>query len=876
MREIDRGIYTNLENNYIVGIINNLHTFIADFKSGTLTLRILDDIAKLYVNVVSKQGYRRVYDFEADLEIAQIFISAYENDTNKKIYRYYVLYQDSVTHVYQYELGELSEPVITLQYLNNNVIKKNDQTVVVQHPVISGPNVITPFQSEKYVITSKILTEEDSLLSTFIVEFAGKTIQTFILPNTKYAEEICVLSLDNHNYRSGDVIELKVTAVDNELHYSSTAIKEIVVDAGVIKTPTILSPYSNNYINPNNIFIKVSDFTLIRAVDPKHISTDWKLTSDRKGKNIVYEGSFVGEETSFVLNFDNDLEEGTYFLFVRQEDQYIGYSEWSQPVQLVVDAKYVYEQVVPPYIQSVLWVNRGNSYTLNLSSSSKTEEKLRRLNINYDGYFEKVVAFKIYDYLTNSEVTIPSLAASIPNNIENRYEFEIADYTFTVPEESDFYFIDKKEYIISIKAIDEKGVESLYNYAFIRVLDNASSLSKKITIVEEVDYLMTDIIPSEYENYTFGSIYSPINCSVMEQDNSLKIRPTGLLGLPVNFVYTILSPDKKHEVYVYVDITVEKMPSINEYLFETDYEINSLLSSYSTPTQRDIFNKWTRFSNYNKVYKNHTTWTPTNDEASAWNLINNEIISEDSTTPIGFVSPDSYLYYTLDARLSSSDTDDDMLGIVLAFSTKNGIIRMLVAARNGAMQEQPPLPYIRNNFGLLYFEGNYVKVLRACPIVTTNLYQSWSLNSFTKIYAKRINTKFIVKMSPFNSELYDDNTELVLDINNYLDNSEYTWMLEPSPYGFFAWSQKSAKFNITLSGEEGIETLYSIESNKLLKQEGDSYVEVPQTAQEYFGSPVLVTNNLTNKKFFILPELIRRVSDSELEERYSLWNIKHS
>ena len=51
MKELDRGVFTNLVNNYIVDIINNLHTFIAEFDYCTLSLRILDDYAKLYAKI---------------------------------------------------------------------------------------------------------------------------------------------------------------------------------------------------------------------------------------------------------------------------------------------------------------------------------------------------------------------------------------------------------------------------------------------------------------------------------------------------------------------------------------------------------------------------------------------------------------------------------------------------------------------------------------------------------------------------------------------------------------------------------------------------------------------------------------------------------
>lgn len=879
MREIDRGVYTNISENYIVGIINNLHTFITDFKSGTLTLRILDDFAKLYVNVISKQGYRRVYDFEVELDIAHIFINAYGLDETIKTYRYYVTYEDSVTRVYQYELGEKAEPIITLEYLNNNVIKKNDQTVVVQQPAISGPNILTPFKPEKYVVISKIMSKEDTLITNFIVEFNNKTYPVYMLPNVQNAETSFDLTIDPGEYHSGDVLELKVTAVDNERHYSSTAIKEITIYAGKIKTPTILVPYDNNYINPNNIYLEVSDFTLIKAIDPQQISTDWKITTDRKGNNIVKKGNFEGEEHNFALNFDNDLEPGNYFIFVRQEDRYIGYSDWSLPTKVVVDENYTFEQVIPPYIQSVVWINRDDSYTLHLWSNTVIDEKISQLrNPSYTKKFDKIVEFKIHDYLTNTEVSIPTLAALESGNEEDigdSQSTEIADYTFTVPSDAEFYFDgEHKEYIISVKAVDINGFESLNNYAFVRVLDHVQLYKKSISLIEEKLYEMNDVIPPEYSGYKFiGTIHSPIGCSVFTQNDTIKITATGVIGFPASFVYTILSPDEQEEVFILVELNVERMPEIEGYFFDSDNEINSLMSSYVTPSMQEIYTTWTRFGNFNEIYPEGSSYY---NDSSRWDYQNNAPITTiDTASPIGFISKSTYMYYTLEVNIASTDSDDDIMGVVLAFNHTQDKNQMLVAACVGHTVEQPPLPLIRNNFGILYIDGETIKILRTSPVNLDGSTGYWNLQSPVRIYVERTGSKFRVKASNFTKTIFNENTTLELDIENYADdNWGLSWALSPSPYGLFAWSQPAATFNtLVLSGAEDIKTMYSIESGKLVTFAGGNWTQINQSAQDYFGYPKLVRNKYTSSNYFILQNEVRKVTEEEINLRYRYANI---
>lgn len=577
MRELDRYVYTELSDNYVANIFNDLHNFIADFEKGYLVIRILDDAARLYVHVTSHQGNTRYYDTTTDLDTAKIFIQAYQSDPNQKIYKYFVEYKEDVARVYQYELGE-EDTSISLQYINKNIIHENDPTIVLQKPVIAGPSVITPFETYNFLLSCRVLTKEDSLITTFIVECAGETKQIFTLPNARYVEAKYPLSIQVGEYKSGAVLELKVTAVDNEGHYSEPGIKYITVDAGKLAKPNILEPYNNSYIPPNNIYVLVSSFSVVKASNPKQVSIDWKITSDRKGEDIIYDGNFVGEADSFVLNLENDLQPDNYFLFVRYEDRYIGFSEWSLPVKVLVDTEYKFEQVIPPYVQSVLWLSRGQNFTLSAYYDTETEMRIRKLYREYTEDTNKIMSFNIHDYLTNTEVVLPSKLAlnnGVIPSTSDRKDFECVDYTFTVPNDLEFYALHHKEYMISVKAINQDGFESFYNYAFIRVLDSAKVGKIEIPITEWKSTEMTDIIPSKYREYAFtGKILTPVNCSVEARNASIIVTPNCLPGARCNFTY-VLSSEEGKDVYIFVEIFVKRMEEIQEYFFDTDSEITS-------------------------------------------------------------------------------------------------------------------------------------------------------------------------------------------------------------------------------------------------------------------------------------------------------------
>lgn len=89
------------------------------------------------------------------------------------------------------------------------------------------------------------------------------------------------------------------------------------------------------------------------------------------------------------------------------------------------------------------------------------------------------------------------------------------------------------------------------------------------------------------------------------------------------------------------------------------------LAMNDIPDQKKIFESWYRFShsasgvfpaNANEL----TTW--------AFDTTSNAIVNTtNSNTTIGVVSPNSYSNYELIVRVTSTDKDDDMIGIVIAF-----------------------------------------------------------------------------------------------------------------------------------------------------------------------------------------------------------------
>jgi hypothetical protein len=456
MELIDRGVYTN--NTFIDNVINSLHSFITDFDRGTLNIRIVNDTsAKLHVTLTSYQGYKRTFDFECPIDDARIFIQAYESDTTQKVYRYHIKYEDAVSKVFQYQIGEVQTPIVT--YTDN----PSDQLIVVQEPIVSGPNVITHFEQINFIATSKILSEETSLISNFIVTFAGNTISYNNLPNSKTASISFSLTIPWGKYKTGDMLLLTVTAVDTKRNYSTTYEKFITVNVGKVVTPTIIEPANSSFISDSHIDVVGSEFKTVFGSYPEHVSTSYKVCSDKAGEVIIYQNTLIGDYTKFTIIPDVPLDKGTYYLFIKYEEKYMGNSNWSNYCIVAVDDNFIPELVACPEISCVAYVNKGKSYNCKFSSVSLTTNILS--------------SFTLHDDLTGTEISIPAVLTD---------SVYTAEYDFTVPLSVETFLFKKKEYIITLNAVDDKGNKSFNTYLFLRVTDHASELPKteNVTITE--------------------------------------------------------------------------------------------------------------------------------------------------------------------------------------------------------------------------------------------------------------------------------------------------------------------------------------------------------------------------------------------------------
>ena len=243
------------------------------------------------------------------------------------------------------------------------------------------------------------------------------------------------------------------------------------------------------------------------------------------------------------------------------------------------------------------------------------------------------------------------------------------------------------------------------------------------------------------------------------------------------------------------------------------------------PTTQAIFNNWYRFShnlgnNYpaNPLEVSNQQWS--------YDSVNDELVGFYNTgTAAGFVSDLSYAFYTHSATLSSSDQDNDTIGIVIAFTTEGTLGQpgykehTLTAFRTtgGTMNGRTwGVAYNIRDFSIL---SQYVIADGSSAVPATGI---WPQLGSTSVSVDRRGNTIICKTSPFGSSELSEASTLTVDLtdNTFVDENNEP-ILERfrggKPYGYMAFSQGRARFgDLVFSGVAvGENVVYDVVSGKV-------------------------------------------------------------
>lgn len=190
----------------------------------------------------------------------------------------------------------------------------------------------------------------------------------------------------------------------------------------------------------------------------------------------------------------------------------------------------------------------------------------------------------------------------------------------------------------------------------------------------------------------------------------------------------------------------------------------------ATESFEDVFLYWRRFS-HRAGYPQPGVPSELND----WTYdVANDVIrcTVNSVSHIGFVSPDKYNDYEFEVEVSSTDGDDDVIGIVLAFVEEGGVEQTLTAFRvlSSATSNTFQVHY---NYGITGGRGIAGNKLGQ----ETNPHANPNGNGWSgkKSRIRAIRTGDIIKVSStlLDSTEYVQSSEIVIDLNSSPDFAKF-------------------------------------------------------------------------------------------------------
>jgi hypothetical protein len=222
------------------------------------------------------------------------------------------------------------------------------------------------------------------------------------------------------------------------------------------------------------------------------------------------------------------------------------------------------------------------------------------------------------------------------------------------------------------------------------------------------------------------------------------------------------------------------------------------------PTLADVFNTWNRFS-----HNSGGTYPANSSEMNAWvyNSGPNTISQPQNTgTATGFYSFEKYEDYTHSARFTSTDADNDIGFMVIAFVIDGGIEHTLSAVR----QSNGNIGGI-GTWALVYNIGQTSQAILSDNSASAPGSGGWNQwGNGTTISARKLGKDLTITTSQFNTTTLDNSTDIAFDLSS---DSRTVRFVGPVPYGYGAWSQGGMTISQIQFDPDNPERLYWLDSS---------------------------------------------------------------
>ena len=219
--------------------------------------------------------------------------------------------------------------------------------VTVKLGSIATPNILTPGSGENVYIVGGELTvtadqfsadpDEDSHASSDW-KITSDSAGTKIIKEDLKSSDLTEHTFTGLNINDGTVVYLWVRYHGEQFGSSNWSPSRVIVcKIGYVNTPVILTPEQGADVTvaDGTLTVTASSFSSVPN-DDVHKSSDWKITTDAAGKQVLKEDLGSSDLTSHVFTDLSIEEEKTVYIWVRYNGTKFGTSAWSPALSIKV------------------------------------------------------------------------------------------------------------------------------------------------------------------------------------------------------------------------------------------------------------------------------------------------------------------------------------------------------------------------------------------------------------------------------------------------------------------------------------------------------------------------------------------------------------
>lgn len=292
------------------------------------------------------------------------------------------------------------------------------------------------------------------------------------------------------------------------------------------------------------------------------------------------------------------------------------------------------------------------------------------------------------------------------------------------------------------------------------------------------------------------------------------------------------------------------LPVVKLPVFLTPQAATSGLAGYVPPTLADVFNTWGRTQG--RDYYPAGSAFPTEAAAWEWNPVTKSVVQPLNTSSVvSFISPDKKDAYVLDVVLSSTNGDDDGIGVLLAFpstnplqaSQQNSLIAMVVRSPMFATGASLWVFYINSS-------GARVTLLTNNHVPTQasdNGGDGWA-GKTRRLRVTRKGDFFKIDSSDWGASELLEEASVLLDLNDYPVLAEFKG---EQHYGLTSFSQAASTYsNLSIVDGSVKDTALVVSTKEVFQYILGNWEAVPGVnLQEVYGVGRIIENSINGQRY---------------------------